>query len=40
MQQAKGVSTPMAAIEKLSRQDGVALSYDDSIKYRSVVGAL
>jgi histone deacetylase 1/2 len=40
MQHAKGVSTPMAATEKLSRQDGVALSSDDSTKYRSGVGAL
>ena len=40
MQQAKGISTPMAATEKLSRQDGVALTQEESTKYRSVVGAL
>ena len=40
MQQAKGISTPMAATEKLSRQDGVALTQVESTKYRSVVGAL
>jgi histone deacetylase 1/2 len=40
MQQAKGVSTPMVATEKLSRQDGTALSPEESTRYRSVVGGL
>jgi hypothetical protein len=40
MLQAKGVSTPMATTEKLSRIDGTVLSSEDATKYRSVVGAL
>jgi histone deacetylase 1/2 len=40
MLQAKGVSTPMATAEKLSRSDGTVLSSADATKYRSVVGAL
>jgi histone deacetylase 1/2 len=40
MLQAKGLSTPMATSEKLSRLDGTALSPADATRYRSVVGAL
>jgi histone deacetylase 1/2 len=40
MQLAKGASTPMASTEKLSRQDGVALTPAEATRYRSAVGGL
>ena len=40
MLQAKGVSTPMASIDKLYPLDGTTLSPANATKYRSVVGAL
>jgi len=40
MMSCKGVTTPMASMEKLSLTDGAPLSVDDATKYRSTVGAL
>jgi len=40
MKNCKSSPTPLAASEKLSREDGEQLSTEDSTKYRSIVGAL
>jgi histone deacetylase 1/2 len=40
MENCKAVSTPMSVTDKLSRESGQALSADDTLKYRSMVGGL
>jgi hypothetical protein len=40
MDTSKGVSTPMLSAHKLSLQDGVPLSPEDTTKHRSIVGTL
>jgi histone deacetylase 1/2 len=40
MDKCKAIDTPLSSIEKLSVVEGIPLGPDDSMKYRSLVGAL
>jgi hypothetical protein len=40
MMSCKPVTTPLAMSEKLSCEGGVLLGHEDSMRYRSIVGAL